>query len=161
MTVTCHIPKVNHKVRLVIIGDHRRDSGPKKVLVTNRVRWEVVRILKVCRYRWTRTETFHRDGKQELSRGDCQLRDSSVPKRGEGQTRHMYFVMPAYSLLMSRLRQGRAQEWALCRLTTIGEGCRAMLQESLRNTIRWAIEQATNKSRDYDHIVIVAQRAIT
>jgi len=152
-TVTCHIPKVNHKVRIVIIWDHRRDTQPKKVLVTNRVRWEVVRILKVYRYRWTGTETFHRDGKQELGMGDCQLRS------GEGQTRHMYLVMLAYSLLMSQLQQGRAQEWALCKLTTIGEACRAMLRESLRNTIRWAIDQATKKSRDYDHII--AQLAIS
>ncbi len=135
---------MNHKVRIVIIWDHRRDTQPKKVLVTNRVQWEVVRILKVYRYRWTGTETFHRDGKQELGMGDCQLRS------GEGQTRHMYLVMLAYSLLMSQLQQGCAQEWALCRLTTIGESCRAMLRETLRTTIRWAVEQATQKSRDYD-----------
>ena len=85
--------------------------------------------------------------------GDCQLRS------GEGQTRHMYLVMLAYSLLMSQLRQGRAQEWALCKLTTIGESCRAMLRESLRDTIRWAVKQATEKSRDYDQII--AQLAIT
>ncbi len=145
--VPCHIPKVNHKVRIVIIWDHRRDTQPKKVLVTNRVQWEVVRILKVYRYRWTGTETFHRDGKQELGMGACQLRS------GEGQTRHMYLVMLAYSLLMSQLQQGRAQEWALCRLTTIGESCRAMLRETLRTTIRWAVEQATQKSRDYDYII--------
>ena len=54
---------------------------------------------------------------------------------------------------MSQLRQGRAQEWAHCKLTTIGESCRAMLRESLRTTIHWAIEQATKKSRDYDQIV--------
>ena len=74
-------------------------------------------------------------------------------KMGEGQTRQMYLVMLAYSLLMSQLRQGRAQEWALCRLTTIGESCRAMLRETLRTTIRWAIDQATRKSRDHDHII--------
>ena len=152
-TFTCHIPKVDHKVRIVIIWDRRRDTAPKKVLVSNRVRWEVVRILKVYRYRWTGTETFHRDGEQELGMGDCQLRN------GDGQTRHMYLVMLAYSLLMSQLQQGRAQEWALCKLTTIGEACRAMLRESLRNTIRWAVEQATQNSRDYDHII--AQLAIT
>jgi len=79
--------------------------------------------------------------------GDCQLRN------GEGQTRHMYLVMLAYSMLMSQLKQGRAQEWALCRLTTIGEACRAMLRETLRSTLSWAIEQVTEKSRSYDHVV--------
>ena len=85
--------------------------------------------------------------------GDCQLRS------GEGQTRHMDLVMLAYSLLMSQLQQGRAQEWALCRLTTIGESCRAMLRETLRTTTRWAVEQATQKLRDYDYII--AQLAIS
>ena len=47
--------------------------------------------------------------------GDCQLRD------GQGQTRHMYLVMLAYSLLMRQLRQDRAKDWAPCRLKTIGE----------------------------------------
>lgn len=79
--------------------------------------------------------------------GDCQLRN------GRGQTRHMYLVMLAYSLLMSQLKQGRAKDWALCRLTTIGEACRAMLGETLRTTLAWAIEQVTEKSRSYDHVV--------
>ena len=52
--------------------------------------------------------------------GECQLRD------GQGQTRHMYLVMLAYSLLVNQLRADRASEWALCRLTTIGEACRAL-----------------------------------
>ena len=58
-----------------------------------------------------------------------------------------------YSLLMSQLKQGHAKDWALCRLTTIGEASRAMLNETLRTTLAWVIEQATIKSRSYDHIV--------
>jgi hypothetical protein len=46
----------------------------------------------------------------------------------------MNLVMPAYSLLMGELRQDRAKEWALHRLMTIGEACRAMIRESLRTT---------------------------
>ena len=42
----------------------------------------------------------------------------------------MYLVMLAYSLLVSQLRQNCASEWALHRLTTIGEACRAMLREN-------------------------------
>jgi hypothetical protein len=152
-TMTIRIPKVKHKVRIVIIWNHKRDREACKFLVTNRVAWEVTRILQVYRYRWTGTETFHRDGKQELGMGDCQLRD------GRGQTRHMYLVMLAYSLLMHQLRQNRAKEWALCKLTTIGEACRAMLRETLRTTLAWAIEQVTDYSRSYDHVV--AQLGLT
>lgn len=146
-TATLHIPGVNHKVRVVVIWNKKRDKEPCKILVTNRVGWEVLRILLVYRHRWTGTETYHRDGKQELGMGDCQLRD------GQGQTRHMYLVMLAYTLLMDQLGQNRAKAWALRKLATIGEACRAVLRESLRSTIAWAIEQATDYSRSYDHIV--------
>ncbi|MEP7338983.1 MAG: transposase, partial [Acidobacteriota bacterium] len=40
------------------------------------------------------TETLHRDGKQHLGLGDCQMRS------GEGQTRHIYLVLLAHSLLI-------------------------------------------------------------
>ena len=146
-TVTVRIPDVKHKVRIVILWRHRNDAEPCKILVTDRITWEVTRIVRVYRHRWTGTETFHRDGKQELGLGDCQLRDI------QGQTRHMYLVMLAYSLLMGQLRQGRAKEWALQRLTTIGEACRAMLRENLRTTLAWAIEQVTQKKRPFDHVV--------
>ncbi len=146
-TATIQIPEIRHKVRIVILWGKKHDKEPKKILVTNRTAWEVVRILGVYRNRWTGTETFHRDGKQELGMGDCQLRD------GQGQTRHMYLVMLAYSLLEAQLGQNRAKEWALCKLTTIGEACRAVLRETLRSTLQWAIEQATEYGRSSDHIV--------
>ena len=146
-TATVRIPDVKHKVRIVILWRYRHDPEPIKILVTNRITWEVTRILQVYRYRWTGTETFHRDGKQQLGMGDCQLRDP------QGQTRHMYLVMLAYSLLMSELKQGRAKEWALHRLMTIGEACRAMLKETLRTTLSWAIEQVTRWEQPYEHVV--------
>jgi hypothetical protein len=146
-TVTVRIPEVNHKVRIVIIWRYKNDGEPRKILVTNRITWEVSRIVRVYLHRWTGTETFHRDGKQQLGLGDCQLRDF------QGQTRHMYLVMLAYSLLMSQLRQGRAREWALQRLTTIGEACRAMIRENLRSTLAWVIEQVTEKERPFNHVV--------
>lgn len=130
-----------------MIWKYRNEVEACKVLVTNRTTWEVSRIVRVYRHRWTGTETFHRDGKQELGLGDCQLRDT------QGQTRHMYLVMLAYSLLMSQLRQGRAREWALQRLRTIGEACRAMLREDLRATLAWVIEQVTQKERPFNHVV--------
>lgn len=152
-TCTLRIPRVDHKVRIVIIWNNRRDERPCKILITNRVRWEVCRILQVYRYRWTGTETYHRDGKQQLGLGDCQLRN------GQGQTRHMYLVMLAYSLLMSQLKQSRAKDWALCRLTTIGQACRAALKETLRDTLTWAIREVTENSQKRDHVM--AQLALT
>ncbi|MGE5294865.1 MAG: IS701 family transposase [Solirubrobacterales bacterium] len=146
-TVTVRIPDVKHKVRIVILWRYRQDTEPIKILVTNRITWEVSRIVRVYRQRWTGTETFHRDGKQHVGLGDCQLRDH------KGQTRHMYLVMLAYSLLMSQLRQGRAKEWALHRLMTIGEACRAMLKEALRTTLSWAIEQVTRWERPVGHVI--------
>ncbi|QDV34688.1 hypothetical protein ElP_25820 [Tautonia plasticadhaerens] len=74
-TVTLHIPEVNHKVRVVILWRYRQDPEPIKLLVTNRITWEVSRIVRVYRHRWTGTETSHRDGEQQLGLGDCQLRD--------------------------------------------------------------------------------------
>ena len=146
-TVSVRIPGVNHKVRIVVLWKYRRDAECVKILVTNRITWEVSRIVRVYRDRWTGTETFHRDGKQQLGLGDCQLRDV------QGQTRHMYLVMLAYSLLMGELRQSRAREWALHRLMTIGEACRAMTREALRTTLSWAIDQVTQHEKPYEHVV--------
>jgi DDE superfamily endonuclease len=134
-TCTLRIPDVKHKVRIVILWQQQHDATPRIILVTNRVCWEVSRVVRVYRHRWTGTETFHRDGKQQLGMGDCQLRD------GEGQTRHMHLVMLAYSLLMKQLRQSHAYEWAFRKLTTIGEACRAVLRETLRQTLTWAMER--------------------
>ena len=61
--------------------------------------------------------------------------------------------MPAYTLLMDQLGQHRAKSWALRKLTTIGEACRAVPCEPLRSTIAWGIEQVTDNSQSYDHIV--------
>lgn len=139
-TCVVHLSGVNHPVRIVFLWHHRRDAEACKALGTNRTTWEVKRIVLVYRDRWTGTETFHRDGKQELGMGDCQLRD------GQGQTRHMYLVMLTYSLLMRQLRQPSAKEWTLRRLTTVGQACRAILTETLRDTLQWAFDQIAPNS---------------
>lgn len=66
--------------------------------------------------------------------GDCQLRN------GLGQTRHMYLVFPPHSVLMRQLRQSRAGDWALERLMTVGQACRAVLRQTLGQTIAWVVE---------------------
>jgi DDE superfamily endonuclease len=131
------IPDVGHPVRVVLFWRERGDQEASKALVSNRLGWEVIRMILVYRHRWTGTETFHRDGKQQLGLGDCQVRS------GEGQTRHVYLVSAAYSLLMRSLQQSRAQDWARRTLTTIGEACRAVKAETLERMIDWVVDKLT------------------
>ena len=135
-TKTIRIDGFTHRVRLVILWKHQNDTEPAKILITNHLGWEIHRILSVYRQRWTGTETFHRDGKQQLGMGDCQLRSSL------GQTRHLYLVFVAYSCIMSHLKQSRPQDWARTRLMTVGEACRAVLRETLGDTLEWALQHA-------------------
>lgn len=150
-TKSIRIPKVDHPVRIAILWARWNSARPKKILVSNRTQWEISRILRVYRHRWRGTECFHRDGKQHLGMGDCQLR------KDRGQTRHLYMVFLAHSVLMRQLRQGRAREWALERLTTIGQACTAVLRETLGQTISWVIDRVEN---GWDHRRIKAQLAL-
>ena len=146
-TTIVRLPQVKHPVRIMLIWRNRRDQQLAKVLVTNRTHWEVNRILKTYRYRWTGTETFHRDGKQELGMGACQLRS------GQGQTRHMSLVMLTSSLLGRHLKPRRAKDWARARLTTIGQACRAVADETLRTTLEWAMRQMQENSQKTKHVI--------
>ena len=119
----------------MILGERKNATAARKMLITNAVQWEVQRILKVYRQRLTGTETFHREGKQHLGMGDCQLRNAT------GQTRHLYLVFLAYSLIIAEMRHCRVSEWMKHTVTTVGEACRFMLRETLGNTITWAIER--------------------
>ena len=119
-TQTVRLPNVDHPVGLVILWDRKNGKKPVKCLVANWVYWEISRILNVYRKRWMGTETFHWDGKQHLGMGDCQLRTAM------SQTRHLYLVMLAHSLLIAQMEQGRACGWAHSVLTTIGQACRAV-----------------------------------
>ena len=135
LSVCVKMPNVDHKVRVVILWKYKNDAEPRKILVTNKIHWNAERIVETYRCRWTGTETFHRDGKQELGMEDCQLRS------GVGQTRHIYCVFLAYSLLVRELDKTGVSEWACVKLSTIGESCRALLRASLRSMIDWIVEQ--------------------
>jgi hypothetical protein len=131
------IPDVGHPIRVVLFWRARDEHEASKALVSNRLGWEAIRMSLVYRHRGTGTETFHRDGKQQLGLGDCQVRS------GEGQTRHVYLVSAAYSLLMRSLQQTRPQDWARRTLTTIGEACRAVKAETWERMIDWVVDKLT------------------
>ena len=135
------IATVNHPVRIVLFWKDRHATEASKALVSNRVVWEVLRMLKVYRHRWTGTEAFHRDAKQQLGLGDCQVRSGkSLPPTGsEGQTRHMYLVSAAYSLLMHAMHTSSPHERTRRTLTTIGEACRAVKDELLERLVEWVV----------------------
>jgi hypothetical protein len=133
-TATVKMPKVGHRVRILILWRERSDAAPVKILVSNRPFWEVKRMQRAYCARWRGSECFHRDGKQHLGMGACQIRN------GQGQTRHLYLVFLSHSLLVRHLGE-RSCEWALSKLTTIGEGCRAVLKESLSRTLDWVIKR--------------------
>jgi DDE superfamily endonuclease len=135
-TKSVRLPKVSHPVRILVLWSEADAKMARKMLITNRTHWEAHRILKVYKRRWTGTETFHRDGKQHLGMGECQLRD------GRGQTRHMQLVVLVYTALMRQLKHDRALDWAHARLMTIGESCRMIARETLGKTLAWAIERA-------------------
>lgn len=133
------IPDGEHPGRVVLFWREREEPEASKALVSNRLYWEATRRLLVYRHRWTGTETLHRDGKQQLGLGDCQVR------KGEGQTRHVYLVSAAYSLLMRSLHQTRLQGWARSKLTTIGEACRAVKAETLGQLVDWIVDKLTHE----------------
>ena len=147
-TKSIRIPDVDHKVRIVILWPRKNAKKATKILISNRTNWDITRILKVYRFRWTGTECFHRDGKQHLGMGDCQLRN------GLGQTRHMYMVFLAHSVLMRQLRQGRAREWACQRLMTIGQACMSVLRQTLSDTISWVIKRIENDGWNFQHVKV-------
>ena len=149
VTVSVRIPKLNHKARIVILWKRKNSPSPAKILISNRIDWEITRILRVYRRRWTGTETFHRDGKQHLGMADCQLRN------GRGHTRHMYLVILAHSLLVDQLQQGRENEWGKNIAYTIGEACRGILRETLGITIDWAIDRALKDNWKHEEIIQV------
>lgn len=103
------------KIALPILWHQQRYEDAHKVLVTNRVGERVRRIVRVYQHRWDGTAIFHRDSKQQLTTGDCGLRND------QAQTRIMYIVTLSHRPLMLEMRLVRVQNWALTSLTNIGE----------------------------------------
>ena len=124
-TKTFEMPGVNHKVRLVFIWAEQEDSKLVKCLGTNMIKWEIRRIIRTYELRWTGCECYHRDGKQELGMGECQLRTL------EAQKRHLLLVIIAYTALLRASQSGRLNEWAKTAVRTIGLACRAVRAELL------------------------------
>ena len=90
--------------------------------------------------RWTGCECYHRDGKQELGMGECQLRTM------EAQKRHLLLVIVAYTALLRASQSGRLNEWARTAVRTIGLACRAVRAELLCHLIDYVITLIEQKA---------------
>jgi len=130
-------PAVNHPGRIGLCGKARAATEARQALGRPRLLGEVRRLGLGDRQRWTGTEPLQRDGQPALGGGEGQGR------HGEGQPRPVSLVSPADSLLMRVLPQGRPQDGARTRLTTIGDAWRAVKAEPLARMLDWGVNKLT------------------
>ena len=62
-------------------------------------------------------------------------------RSGKGQTRHVYLVSAAYSLLMHAMHANSPHEWTRRTLMTIGKACRAVKGELLERLVDWIVDK--------------------
>lgn len=120
----------DHKLRIVISYDNPGREGDPKVLISNMLTWEPVRILSTYDCRAT-VETFYRDSKQELGLDGYELR------REDGFRRHWYLVFAAYSCLLAQFHACGRRSWVTAKLLSIGEARRKLTTSTIKNLVHW------------------------
>lgn len=141
------------KVRLLIVHQEEDLSDEPKYLVTDNLRWEARRILRMYQSRW-QIETFYRDAKQNLGLEDYEMRDLL------GIKRHWYLVFLSYTLLALGSMDRSLRKWIDANARTIGEKCRWSASEIIRNFTLWVLKQnSLNRSTDEIFTIIFASRA--
>ncbi len=122
------------KVRLLLLHQKPDLSDAPMFLVTNNLRWDKKRILRIYQSRWP-IETFYRDSKQNLGLGDYEMRDL------KGIKRHWYLVFLSYTLLTLNSMDGSLHKWIKTNVRTIGEKCRRTISDITRDFILWVLKQ--------------------
>jgi hypothetical protein len=136
---------VRRKVRIVILWRYKNDAAPRKILVTNRIFWNAERIVETYRGRGTGTGSvpLHRSWLM-LTSFDSPWQ-AARPKGGEA-TAMQRATLP-YRLWMRERDQTRVSGWTSVKQTTIGEGGRAMLRESVSTMIGWVIDRLDSTAK--------------
>jgi hypothetical protein len=128
-TLTMRVSKLG-KVRLVISFDNPDLQGPYAILVTNRLDWNVKRIIATYLQRWP-IETFYQDGKGHLGLDEYRMRNA------EAIGKHWCLVFVAYSFLhLDCLPPSRTK--ASLPIKTIGQACRQQAQSLIEHLILYA-----------------------
>lgn len=136
------------KVRLLISHENEDLSDEPRFLVTNNLRWEAKRIVRVYSFRWS-IETFYRDSKQNLGIEDYAMRDLV------GIKRHWYLVFLSYCLLALSSMDGILRKWFDANVRTIGEKCHWAASELLQDFIFWVVNKAKEQNAMEDIIPLV------
>lgn len=128
------IMKNNGRVNVLVSYDNPELEGDPVFLCTNRLDWEVFRILRTYVKRW-RIDTFYRDAKQSLGLEDYEIR------KIKGVRRHITMVFIAHTLLELRSVFSSSSRFGIeaaktgAYLDTIGSKCRHASTEILTSFI--------------------------
>ena len=151
-TKTVRMSKLG-KVRLLIFHEKADVSDEPTYVVTDNLRWDARRILRIYKSRW-QIETFYRDAKQNLGLEDYEMRDLL------GIKRHWYLVFLSYTLLTLGSMDRSLRKWVNTNARTIGERCRWSTSEIIRNFTLWVLKQSSlNRSTDDIFTIIFSSRA--
>lgn len=118
------------KCRIVVSFDNPALTGDPTFIITDYMRWNIQHILDLYALRWP-IETFYRDGKVHLGLEDYQLRNT------QGTERHWYLVFLLDTLLAAKARASALPQYVQGRVRTVGEQCRAAVEELLKSLICW------------------------
>jgi DDE superfamily endonuclease len=131
-TLAVRLPGLG-KVRLVVSFRNAELTGTYVVLVSNRVDWNVQRIITLYVQRWP-IDTFYQDSKGHLGLDTYRMRSA------EAIGKHWCLVFVAYSFLHLDCLPSSPSKGSLP-VKTIGEACRQQAQALIEALILYAHEQ--------------------
>ncbi len=126
-SLAVRIPELG-KVRLVISFENAALTGTYVTLVTNRVDWHALKIIRTYLLRWP-IETFYQDGKQLLGLDEYRMRSAEAIRK------HWCLVFVAYSFLHLDCLPASPIPGLKLPIKTIGEACRGQAQELIQALI--------------------------
>ena len=121
---------LGRKAKLVVEDG---EGGEVKFYLTNRLEWDAGMVLTRYRYRWV-IETYHRDLKQHLGLGECEMRTVEAVKH------HISSVLMGATLLDRMVSESGLMEWVESqRSTAMGRKQRSLLTFVVRDFILWIL----------------------
>jgi len=128
--VVVYVYFLGRKGKLLV---ERGERGEERYYLTNHLEWDARQVLTRYRYRWV-VETYHRDLKQHLGLGECEMRTK------EAVLHHVSAVLMGATLLERMVSESGLVEWAeRQRSTGMGRKQRHLLAFVVRDFILWIL----------------------